>query len=635
MCGIAAIVTRRTGDLAQQIDGMTDSLIHRGPDDGATLALESDGVALGIRRLSILDIETGQQPMWDEARRHVIVFNGEIYNYQALRNELSALGHQFVTNHSDTEALVHGYEEWGEGLFAKLNGMFALAIWDRSSRQLVVARDRAGEKPLYVARVPDGYAIASELKALLRLPLVTRELNLAAIDELLSFDFILPPGTIFKNIWKLPPGHLAIIEADRYSVRPYWSLAFRPRPMKEEDAVGELDRLLDRSIQLRMVADVPVGLFLSGGLDSTTVGYYLGKHRDRVQSFSIGFEDRNFDESKYAQIAADHLGTEHHLEVFSEQQIAELVPRIADILDEPMADQSIFPTYLLSRLAKQRVKVALGGDGSDELLMGYKTYKALKLAWQFDRLPDFVRSALSNASQRLPDAVGRKRLRGKHFIDRLDKQPVERLLSSLGSYGGNGQSVLSAEIIAELRGPRRDLEDRLPMVDAAMVDPSERTIAAYLGGYLQEDILVKIDRASMAVSLEVRSPFLDPDIIDFLACVPTNLKLRGLTGKYLLRKVMQGRIPDAIINRPKQGFGLPLSTWLRASLAGLVREYLDAERLRKEGIFDPRAVGQLVKSHLSGERDYGQRLWPLLLYQLWSERWVPSGRVSQVVTSRS
>ena len=440
----------------------------------------------------------------------------------------------------------------------------------------------------------------------------------------------MPPGTIFNNIWKLPPGSYAAIDADSYTVHSYWSLGFAPQQFTVSDAAKELDRLLDQSVQLRMIADVPVGLFLSGGLDSTTVGYYLRQHRDRVESFSIGFEDDSFDESRYAQLAADHLGTEHHLEVFSERQIAELVPLIADVLDEPMADQSIFPTYLLSRLARGRVKVALGGDGSDELLMGYRTYQAMKMAWQFDRLPNFVRRSLVGAAQRVPDRLGNTSLRGKRFMERLDKLPVERLLSSLGSYSGDGRSVLSDAVVSELNGSLHDFESRVLVPNSTGLDASQKTIAAYMGGYLPEDILVKVDRASMAVSLEVRAPFLDPDLIEFLTCVPTNLKLHGLTGKYLLKRLMKGRIPDAIINRRKQGFGVPLNAWLRGSLASTVREYLDPERVRRSGIFNPKAVEYLVKAHLSGQWDYGQKLWPLLLFELWRERWIPSSRESRL-----
>ena len=624
MCGIVAIVTSHIDGLERDARAMNQTLIHRGPDDEGVAVFPSDGVALAMRRLSILDIEGGHQPMWDESRLHAVIFNGEIYNFQDIRNDLVAKGHHFDTDHSDTEVLVHGYEQWGLDLFPMLNGMFALVIWDRPQRRLVIARDIIGEKPLYVGRIKGGYAIASELKALMRHPALSHELDPVALEQFLAFDFVIGPRTMLAGVSKLAAGHYAVVSADGFEPRRYWSARFPTAREPARDLAATLqcaDQLLDQSVRHRMVADVPIGLFLSGGLDSTTVGYYMCRHSGDVQSFSIGFDDRRYDESRYAELAARHLGTRHHLEVFSEERIRELVPKIADILDEPMADQSIFPTYLLCRSTSQSVKVALGGDGGDELLMGYRTYQLLKAYWMLDRLPGYARRSLAQVGAWLPAAGPTRKLNS--FAASLDLTPVERLLCRLGSYRGNARWVLSSNTRSNLPTSVFDeAEGSFSEGFQPSAEIANETINAYIRGYLQEDILVKVDRASMAMSLEVRSPFLDPNLIAFLGTVPPSLKLRGMTRKYLLRQLMRGRIPDSIIDRPKHGFGVPLNAWLRTSLSDLLLNYLDPTRLKAQGLFEPVVVTRMVRDHIEGRRANGQQLWPLLLFQLWHERWL-------------
>ena len=628
MCGIVAIVTSHIDGLERDVRAMNQTLVHRGPDDEGLAVFRSEGVAIAMRRLSILDIEGGHQPMWDESGQHAVVFNGEIYNFEEIRQDLVAKGHRFSTAHSDTEVLVHGYEEWGTELFPMLNGMFAVVIWDGRQRRLVVARDFTGEKPLYVGRIRGGYAIASELKALLRHPSLSHEIDPIALEQFLAFDFVVGPRTMLAGVSKLAAGHYAIVRADAFEPRRYWAASFPSPQGLVRDVAGSLrtlDQILDQSVRRRMVADVPVGLFLSGGLDSTTVGYYMCRHSADVESFSIGFEDPAYDESKYAELAARHLGTRHHIEVFSQDRIRELVPKIADILDEPMADQSIFPTYLLCGSARQSVKVALGGDGGDELLMGYRTYQLLKAYWMLDRLPRVARYPLSQLGAWLPAAGPTRKLHS--FAASIGLAPIERLLCRLGSYQGRARRVLSAQTRSNLPASvfdepvRRFSEGLQPGVGVA-----NETINAYMRGYLQEDILVKVDRASMAMSLEVRSPFLDPELIAFLGTVPPSLKLHGMTGKYLLRKLMRGRLPDAIIDRPKHGFGVPLNAWLRTSLSELLLHYLDPSRLKGQGLFDPPAATKMVCAHLEGRSANGQQLWPLLLFQLWHERWLGSSK---------
>jgi asparagine synthase (glutamine-hydrolysing) len=623
MCGIAAIVSSCDRDFAREINAMTDSLVHRGPDDRGTEILREHGAALGMRRLSILDLENGRQPMWDESRRHCVVFNGEIYNFAELRKQLIARGHTFTTDHSDTEVLVHGFDEWGTGLFPRLNGMYALAVWSTETRRLIIARDRTGKKPLYIARIPGGYALASELKALLCHPDVSREIDLAALEQYLAFDYVLAPRTILRGVTKLPAAHFAVLTTSGFEASRYWSPRFEASAKTETALLDELDGLLEESVRRRMVADVPIGLFLSGGLDSTTVGYYMRRTGADVKSFSIGFDDPRFDESQYARRSAAALGTDHHLEVFSQEGVRELIPRIADILDEPMGDQSILPTYLLSTFTRNSVKVAVGGDGSDELLMGYKAYRPLKVAWALDAAPHSVRSGLAGLARHLPTHIGSHALRGVQFARRLDRDPAYRLLSHLGSFNGGARWVLAPQVRAELPSSVFDEPSRVLLDGSNGLGSAERTVLAYLRGYLQEDILVKVDRASMAASLEVRAPFLDPHVVDFLLKVPPELKLRGLgPGKDLLRRLMRGRIPDEIIDRPKLGFGVPLNAWLRDSLAPLVREQLGERRLAESGYFDPNSVRMLVDEHMAGRRDHGHKLWLLLQFELWRSKWL-------------
>ena len=626
MCGIAGILETPQGHdgLQQRVDAMVATIVHRGPDESGTAVLAEQGVALGMRRLSILDIEGGHQPMWDETRRHCLVFNGEIYNFASLRAQLVDRGHVFVTDHSDTEVLVHGFEEWREGLFERLNGMFALAIWDRERGELYLSRDRMGKKPLYVGRTPGGWIFGSELKALLVDPGLPRDIDPVAVEQYLAFDYVLGPRTMLRSVQKLQPAHWARLTADGLDARPFWEPRFEHAPYDRAGAVAELDGLLDEATRCRMVADVPVGLFLSGGLDSTTVGYYMRRHADDVRSFSIGFETPEFDESSYAQLAADSLGTEHHLETFSQDRVRDLIPKIAEILDEPMGDQSILPTFLLSQVTRRDVTVALGGDGSDELFMGYKSYRPLKAAWQLDRLPMALRRATARAARMTPEGLGSRPIRSVRFARSVDERPLHRLLAHLGSFKGDARTVLSPEARGELPASVYDGASQELLRGLNGLSSADETVAGYIRGYLAEDILVKVDRASMATSLEVRAPFLDPAVIDFALRLPTRLKLNGFTGKDVLRRLMRGRIPDDIIDRPKQGFGVPLNDWLRESLAGLVREQLAPDRLAAGGLFDPAAVSALVDDHVSGAFDHGHRVWLLLQFQLWRERWLAS-----------
>ena len=621
MCGVSAIITRSPLGLRDRIDAMTDSMAHRGPDDRGVAVFEEHGVAIGMRRLSIVDLAGGHQPMYSDDGRYCLVFNGEIYNAPELRTDLVGQGQRFRTDHSDTEVLLHGFARWGHSLWKRLNGMFAVVIWDREREVLIAARDRFGKKPLFIARCTGGYAFGSELKTVLAAPGVAREVDLVALEQYLTFDYVVGPRTMLAGTAKLPGGHYAEVTARGYQFTPYWG----PTPARceiSDGAPAELDRLLDEAVTRRLISDVPLGLFLSGGLDSSTVGYYMRRHCEEVHSFSIGFEEEAYDESHYSSLAATALGTRHHLEIFSQDRLQDLIPRVADVLDEPMGDQSILPTYLLSTFTQSHVKVALGGDGSDEVLMGYNTYLPLKLAWSIDRVPR-LSSALASFARRCPDRVLGRRSRGIKFARQLNRPAWERLFVTLGHFAGDARWVLASDARGAL--PRSVFVEPAIQMRLALngcANGGEETVLSYLRGYLQEDILVKIDRASMATSLEVRSPFLDPDLVDFALALPLNQRLRARTGKYVLRTLMRDRLPEALINRRKVGFGVPLNQWLRESQRELLLDYLSPSRLRAQGIFDARAIGAVVEDHLGGGANRGHELWLLLLFQLWHERWI-------------
>ena len=560
--------------------------------------------------------------MWSDDKRYCLVFNGEIYNAPELRRELVSLGQRFRTDHSDTEVLVHGFARWGHEIWRRLNGMFAVTIWDRERRVLVAARDRMGKKPLFIARCDGGYALGSELKAVLHAPGVRRDVDLVALEQYLTFDYVIGPRTMFEGTQKLQGGHYAELTPTSCEVTRYWRPECEPR-RSGQGAMEELDRLLDDAVRRRLIADVPLGLFLSGGLDSSTIGYYMRRHSEEVHSFSIGFEEEEFDESHFSALVGKALGTHHHLEIFSQDRLQDLIPKIATVLDEPMGDQSILPTYLLSMFTQASVKVALGGDGSDELLMGYNTYLPLKAAWSLDRVPGLTRT-ISEVARRSPSSIAGRGVRGLKFARQLDRSPVERLLSVLGHFSGNARWVMSEDACRELP-PTVFEEAAREILGAGDHRPgSDETVLAYLRGYLQEDIMVKVDRASMATSLEVRSPFLDPEVVEFGLRLPPNMRLRGRTGKYVLRQLMRDRLPDEILTRKKVGFGVPLNQWLRESQRDLVIDYLSPARLRAQNILDPDPVTAIVEDHLSGRADRGHQIWLMLLFQLWHERWASS-----------
>lgn len=624
MCGITGFIGRGT---AADLRRMNNTLIRRGPDAEGYFSDASNRIFIGSRRLAIIDIAGGTQPIANEDGTVSVVLNGEIYNYQGLRKRLHQ--HTFRTQ-SDTEAIVHLYEEKGEAFVDELEGMFALALWDGREKKLVLARDRFGEKPLYYAEWDGVFAFGSEIKAVLAHPEARRELDREALLQYLQYEYIPAPQTIFSRVRKLPAGHMMTIQRGAVRIRRYWDIAaaahsasLSPIP-SEEEATEVLDRLLSRAVSRMLVADVPLGIFLSGGIDSSTVAFYASQHAaKRIKTFSIGFQDASFDESSYASRVASRLGTDHTAADFSGRELLEMIPSLYTYLDEPLADPSLLPAALLSRVARERVTVALGGDGADELFYGYPTFPAEKLLGIYRRIPRVVRErVIRRLIDRLPASSRYLALdyRLKRFIRHTDEAPEVRHAAWIGAFSKQDLPLLLADWKPYSRLGTPFPNGAYPSSSPAP-DPLTRIGVFYLSHYLQDDILTKADRASMCYSLEVRAPFLDPTLAAFIFSLPSSYKLRGFRTKYLLKRLMETRLGADVVHRRKHGFQPPVSNWLRRELSELVREHLNPETLQKDGIFNPAYVARLIDLHQKGIRDYRKELWTLLVFQLWKSHW--------------
>ncbi|HEY0426339.1 MAG TPA: asparagine synthase (glutamine-hydrolyzing) [Pyrinomonadaceae bacterium] len=630
MCGIAGwanLENKSSGADGGEavLHRMCGRMEHRGPDSEGLWLGES--AALGMRRLSIIDLQTGEQPFWNEDKSIVVMNNGEIYNFRELRSELEKRGHKFHSQ-SDTEVLPHLYEEYGEAMVEHLNGMFAFALWDKRKKKLLVARDRFGEKPLYYGVFEGKLIFASEPKVLLEHPSVKAEINIDALRHFLSFDYVPAPLSIYKGISKLPAAHFLTVENGEINVRRYWNLSFHKnggRPTVKK-AAGELREIISDAVRMRLVSDVPLGILLSGGVDSSTIAAFAAQHAEgKIKTFSIGFEEDSFDESKYARQVADHLKTEHYEEKLSVEKAADLISEIGEWLDEPISDGSLIPTFLLSRFVKKHVTVALGGDGGDEIFAGYPMYFGHKMARVYDKLPRFLRAGLIEPIvNNLP--VSTKNLsfdyKAKRFVAASKYDAVTRHHSWFGSFSIDAQRDLLAEdILANASGDiYKGAKDLLKITDAA--DEIERMQFLDMNFYMAEDILTKVDRASMAVSLEVRAPFLDPRVAEYAARLPLEYKLKGSKGKYILKKAVEDLLPKEILKRPKKGFGIPIAEWLKGRLNPLMHDLLAPERLKTQGLFDADFVQRLIKEHESGAASHHKQLWTLLVFQLWFDNFL-------------
>ena len=648
MCGIAGLIDPRGGLIDRELLGrMTSALARRGPDGQHSWV--APGVGLGHSRLKVMDpSDAARQPLGSEDGQVQVVFNGEIYNFADLRAELRGHGHRFASR-SDTEVLVHGYEQWGDGVLDRVHGMFAFAIWDARQRRLLAARDRLGKKPLYfaeVASVAGGeaplFAFASELKALLCVPGFSRALDPQALGAYLVFDYVPPPATIFTQARKLAAGEKLVLELGplpheaepalrRSSISPvvstYWDLPFPAQhgDWSEEQAVGDLRTLLERSVERRLVADVPLGLFLSGGLDSSAVAAVAAgiAGADRLQTFSVGFDDPSFDESAQARLVAAHLGTDHHEERLGPAALLDALPAIGDFCDEPLADASLVPTFLLCRFARREVTVALGGDGSDELFAGYPTFQA-DLAGRlfFGVTPAPMRRLARRLTEELPAGDGYLSLGFKlrQFLRGGGTPGPVRHQRWLSSFLPEELPTLLAGDLAKAAGdPLAAVAGRAARGPA--VHQADRLLDFYARFYLPDQLNTKVDRAAGAVGLEVRAPFLDTDLVSFACQLPPRLRQRRLTGKYLLKRAMRGRLPDAIIDRPKHGFAAPVARWLRQELRPALLDELSPGRIARQGLFQPAAVARLLEDHLSGRRDRRKALWSLFTFQRWYGHW--------------
>ncbi len=626
MCGIVGIVHRDEKDVDAGLLGrMNDAIYHRGPDEEGTYLKGRAGMAM--HSLAIIDLAGGQQPIANEDGTVSIVFNGEIYNFRELKDRLEKLGHRFRTD-CDTEAIVHAYEEYGADCPKHLRGMFAFAIWDERKGELFLARDRVGKKPLLYAHVNGKLVFGSEFQALLLHPEVGRDVDREAIHHYLSFMCVPAPLTAYRQIRKLEPGHtLRYTREGEIKIERYWQPDFSKKiDISEEEAGERVLEILRDAVRVRLMSEVPLGAFLSGGVDSSTVVALMSEVSDRpVKTFSIGFEEQDFSELHHARRVAEHVGADHH-EFIVRPDALEFLPTLVEHYGEPYADSSAIPTYYVARETRKHVTVALNGDGGDESFAGYERYAAMRLSERYRKLPNVLRErVIRQAVNLLPSSeLKRGRVRSlKRFLHSASLPPVERYLRWTSVFDAGAKAELyTDEFRRETEGadvrqwlaPWFARANGAGVVDAALLTDTMT--------YLPNDLLVKVDIASMAVSLEARSPFLDHHVIEFAASLPESLKLRGMTTKYLLKRSLKKLLPSDNLTRPKMGFGVPVGHWFRGEMKSFLRENLLSEKFGRRGYVRPGEVGSMVEEHTAGRRDYTHQLWTLLMLELWFQRFI-------------
>jgi asparagine synthase (glutamine-hydrolysing) len=598
---------------------MNGCIHHRGPDeDGFYIR---GNCALGHKRLSIIDLTTGGQPIGNEDGSCHIIFNGEIYNHRDLRGELESRGHVFKTL-SDTEAILHLYEERGERCVESLRGMFAFAIWNEREQELLLARDRAGKKPLFYAQTPDGIAFASEAKALLAHPAIEREIDLEALDDYVTLQYVPAPRTIFKAIRKLPPAHTLLWRRGDVTMRHYWRLEYEPKqPLGEAEACERLRELLDESVRIRLESEVPLGCLLSGGIDSSAVVAFARRHvSGDLRTFSIGFEEASHNELPHARLIARKFETAHE-ELIVRPHAIEVLPRIVWHCDEPFADSSALPSYYVAQMTRRHVTVALNGDGGDESFAGYTRYRGNRIVEGYKKIPRLLRAAAIGPLACLCGAALPRsaKLDQLNFLNGMSLMPPDREYAQY-------MSIFYAHQRARLYGERlrraaagRDAQDEIlrHYNRPDLRDRLDRMLCADVMAYLPGDLLVKMDRMCMAHSLEARSPFLDHHLMEFAATLPDSLKWRGGTLKYLLKKALEPILPHETLYRPKQGFGVPLDRWFKGELREPLRELLLSDRARGRGFFQMEAVERMIRDHAAGRQRHHHRLWLLLSFEIW------------------
>jgi len=627
MCGIVGIVRNDGKAIDEQLlSRMCEAIRHRGPDEDGFYV--NGSVGLAMRRLAIIDLAGGQQPIHNGDRSSWIVFNGEIYNYLELREKLEKLGHTFYTN-SDTEAIVHAYDQFGADCPNHLRGMFAFAIWNERTQELFLARDRVGKKPLLYADVNGKLIFGSEFSALLLHPDISRDIEPEALDYYLSFMCIPAPLTAYRAIHKLEPGHWLRWRNGNIETKRYWQPDFTKKiDISEEEAGERTIEILRDAVRVRLMSEVPLGAFLSGGIDSSAVVALMSQEStERVKTFSIGFDEQDFSELHHARRVAEHVGADHH-EFIVRPDAVEVLPLLVEHYGEPYADSSAVPTYYVAKETRKHVTVALNGDGGDESFAGYERYIAMGLTEKYRRVPSFVRESLiRRAVDLIPtDPTKRSKIKSaQRLLAVVDRPKTGRYMHWMSTFNDETkrplysdsfrQQIMSADATGILDTWFKRANG-IGVVDAMLLTDQMT--------YLPNDLLVKVDIATMAVSLEARSPFLDHHVIEFAASLPQNLKLRGLTGKYLLKKVLRKLLPSENLDRRKMGFGVPIGHWFRGKMQPFLREVLLSEKALQRGLFKPEAVKQLIELHTRAERDYSAQLWTLLMLELWFNRFIDS-----------
>lgn len=630
MCGITGIYNYTTSEPVNRkvLETATDVLHHRGPDEGGYFFDDKNGVGLGHRRLSIVDLTTGKQPLFNEDGSIALVGNGEIYNFPDLYESLIKQGHKFKTK-SDNEAIIHLYETYGIDCVKHLNGMFAFALWDQNKSRLLIARDRLGVKPLYYALQNNSIYFSSELKGLMAIPQIKKDLNLEALNKYLTFENVPSPHCIIKNIYKLEPGKVLLIENKEIKVTTYWDINLDAPKLKitEKEALEELERLFGDAVKRRLMSDVPLGVFLSGGIDSSLVAKFMTYHSSEpIKTFSIGFEEKSFDESKIATRFAKELGSEHNQFTFDSKECLKLIPNMADLVDEPMSDASILPTYFLSNFASKQLKVCLGGDGGDELFAGYQIFPVHRMIGFYNVLPREIKNLVLSGANGLPakETYLSFPFAIKQFLRGAGMSNEIRMFIWMGAHlDSEKEMLLRPEIHSQIKNNTfADINNHLR--NKFISTDEDRMLYLISKLYLSDDILFKVDRASMATSLEVRAPFLDYTIQDFAAQLPYDLKLNRLTSKYLLKKMAEKHIPKWIIYKKKQGFAIPTTKWLKHELRETLLHFTSKEYIEKQGLFQFEFIDKLVQNHLEEKWDNKKLLWNILVFQLWYEKYKPN-----------
>jgi asparagine synthase (glutamine-hydrolysing) len=618
MCGIAGYVGGKA-----DLPAMLKAVKHRGPDHQALF--EREDVHFAHARLSIIDTSIGaSQPM--ELGSTALMFNGEIYNFKALREEFESRGAKFKTN-SDTEVILWGYELLGETIFEKLEGMFAIALYDFEKKKLLLARDRMGEKPLYWARQNGTFVFASELKAVLASGAVKKEIDLESLNQYLLLDYVPTPYSMIKGVRKLEPATMLSYESGQTRTRQFWHPTPRIESLSFDEAKRGLEQRIEKSVSEELVAaDVPVGVFLSGGIDSSTIAYYAQKNSSRpIDTFSIGFDDPSFDESPFARAVAERIGSTHHEKIVSARDALELVPQLAEPLSEPVADASIIPTMLLSKFARESVTVALGGDGGDELFAGYPTFKAERYVSLYRGMPDFAKAAIRGFSDILPASHGHFPLSYtlRKFLSATHGEETKRHMEWLGSFPEAARLAVSSSTLKSIV-EHKNVFGHLESYEKEMAqqEPGNRLLWIYARSYLMDQVMVKVDRASMYYALETRAPLLNHPVVDYAFSLPYAYKHQNNTSKYILKELMKDKLPASAVSRKKKGFGIPLASWLSGSLGPLCEELLSPASLGVHGLFDPQEARRLMDEHFALKRDNRKELWNLMVFQLWHQRWI-------------